>query len=222
MAAVAAGGVDVVLMDLHMPDMDCIAATRAIRALDGPAAAVAIVAATAGAMEHEVRRCLEAGMDAAVAKPIDPRALFRTLARVLGPLGAEPDAADADDPTALLEAGEAAFEPAVYDALAEQLGAEFAMELVAAFEAAAYEALAALADARAAGDAAAMAHAAHGLKSAAGSIGLRAAWRGARRLEDAAGAGHIDEASAGCESLPDAVEQGLAALRAHTRRTAAE
>ncbi len=221
-AAVAAGGVDVVLMDLHMPEMDGIAATRAIRGLDGPAAAVAIVAATAGAMEHEVRRCLEAGMDAAVAKPIDPRALFRTLALVLGPLEAEPEAEDDDDPTALLEAGDGPFEPAVYDALAEQLGADTADELVAAFEEAASEALETIATARAAGDAAGMADAAHGLKSAAGSIGLRTAWRWAQTVEDAAGAGHTELAAAGCDLLPAAVEQGLAALRAHTRRTAAE
>jgi len=220
--AVAAGGVDVVLMDLHMPEMDGIAATRAIRGLDGPAAAVPIVAATAGAMEHEVRRCLEAGMDAAVAKPIDPRALFRTLARVLGPIDAEPEAVDDDDPTALLEAGDGPFESAVYDALAEQLGADTADELVAAFEEAAGEALAAIAAARDAGDAAGMADAAHGLKSAAGSIGLRTAWRRARTVEDAAGAGHADAAAAGCDLLPAAIEQGLTALRAHTRRTAAE
>ncbi len=233
-AAVAAGGVDLVLMDLHMPEMDGIAATRAIRALDGPAALVPVVAATAGAMEHEVRACLEAGMDAAVAKPIDPRALFRTLVRVVSAApGSEPDRADGplddlvgdpvdDDPTALLEAGTEPFEPAVYRALAEQLGDEMAVELVAAFEATAAEAFAAIAAAREAGDLAAIADAAHGLKSAAGSIGLRTAWRGARMVEEAALAGHIQETVAGCDVLPDAVDRGLAGLRAAVRRDAAE
>jgi len=213
--AVAAGGIDVVLMDLHMPELDGIAATRAIRALDGPAAMVPIVAATAGAMEHEVRACLEAGMDAAVAKPIDPRALFRTLARVLEAGAGDLPEAEEGDPTALLEAGDGPFEPAVYDALADQLGADMAAELVAAFEETARDALAALAAARSAGDAAAAADAAHGLKGAAGSIGLRAAWRCARMVEQAAASGHMQDAVGGIEDLPAAVEQGLAALRQH-------
>ena len=188
LAAVAAGGVDLVLMDLHMPEMDGIAATRAIRALDGPASLVPVVAATAGAMEHEVRACLAAGMDAAVAKPIDPRALFRTLARVMAtaPVGMDDNLAGEGDPTALLESGSEPFEPAVYHALADQLGDEMAGELVAAFEETAVEALAAFAAARDAGDLAAIASTAHGLKSAAGSIGLRTAWRSARMVEEAA------------------------------------
>jgi len=227
-AAVAAGGVDLVLMDLHMPEMDGIAATRAIRDLDGPVAGVPIVASTAGAMEHEVRACLEAGMDAAVAKPIDPGALFRTLARVMVTAPgidedmSEDGMAEDGDPTALLEAGSEPFEPAVYAALAEQLGDEMAGELVVAFEETAAEALAAIAAARDVGEMPAIADAAHGLKSAAGSIGLRAAWRCARMVEEAALAGHMQDTDAGCEALPDAVAQGLAALRATVRRNTAE
>ncbi|MEQ9335006.1 ATP-binding protein [Thalassobaculum sp.] len=223
-AAVAAGGVDLVLMDLHMPELDGIAATRAIRALDGPASLVPVVAATAGAMEHEVRACLAAGMDAAVAKPIDPRALFRTLARVMAtaPVETDDELAEEGDPTALLETGNEPFEPAVYLALADQLGDEMTGELVAAFEETAAEALAAIAVARDAGDLPAIADTAHGLKSAAGSIGLRTAWRSARMVEEAALAGHMDDTHAGCEALPAAIDQGLTALRAAARRSAAE
>ncbi|GHD49403.1 hypothetical protein GCM10017083_21630 [Thalassobaculum fulvum] len=226
-AAVAAGGVDLVLMDLHMPEMDGVAATRAIRALDPPLSAVPVVAATAGAMEHEVRACLDAGMDAAVAKPIDPRALFRTLARAVstvpepedGP-GSEP--LDDGDPTALLEAGSDPFEPAVYRALADQLGAEMAEELVGAFEETARDALAAFEAGRDGGDPAAIGDAAHGLKSAAGSIGLRGVWSWARTVEEAVASGHMQDAAAGCDALPAAIAEGLAALRASVRRTAAE
>ncbi|EDP66038.1 Signal transduction histidine kinase [alpha proteobacterium BAL199] len=221
-AAVAAGGVDVVLMDLHMPELDGIGATKAIRALDGALASVPIVAATAGAMEHEVRACLNAGMDATVAKPIDPRALFRTLARVVADAATQVDEFGEPDPVALLEAGTGAFEPAIYDALAEQLGVEMVQELVMAFEETAREALTAMAAARDGSEAGHMLDAAHGLKSAAGSIGLRTAWRAASAVEEAASAGHMQEAVAGCEALPVAVEQGLAALRAHALRTAAE
>ncbi|MEQ8396886.1 ATP-binding protein [Thalassobaculum sp.] len=221
-AAVAAGGVDVVLMDLHMPEMDGIGATRAIRALYGALASVPIVAATAGAMEHEVQACLDAGMDAAVAKPIDPRVLFRTLARVVADAGMQAEELDEPDPVSLLEAGTGAFEPAIYDALAEQLGTEMVQELVIAFEDTAREALAAMAAAQGNEDIREMLDAAHGLKSAAGSIGLRTAWQAASAVEEAASTGHMQEAVTGCESLPTAVEQGLAALRAHALRTAAE
>jgi len=232
-AAVAAGGVDVVLMDLHMPEMDGITATRAIRALEGPAAATPILAATAGAMAHEVQACLDAGMNEAVAKPIDPGALFRAMARVTGAAGSAVPAAmdeavfeiDPDDeepdPTALLEAGDAPFEPLVYDALADQLGAEMADELVAAFEDSATDALAAIGAARQADDVDGIADAAHGLKSAAGSLGLREVWRLARAVEESAGLGHMQDAAAGCEAMPAAVRTGLAALRGHAGRNAA-
>ena len=219
-AAVAAGGVDLVLMDLHMPEIDGIAATRAIRALDLPFSAVPVVAATAGAMEHEVQACLDAGMDAAVAKPIDPRALFRTLARVVStvPEQADDEPLDDGDPTALLEAGSAPFEPAIYRALADQLGDEMAEELVAAFEETARDALAVFDT----GDPAGIGDAAHGLKSAAGSIGLRGVWSWARKVEEAVASGHMQDAAAGCDALPSAIEDGLAALRAAIRRTATE
>ena len=71
---------DAVLMDLQMPKMDGIEATRRIRA-DARFAALPIIAMTAHAMLAERTRCIEAGMVDHVAKPIDPRALFETLAR---------------------------------------------------------------------------------------------------------------------------------------------
>lgn len=70
---------DVVFMDLQMPDMDGFTATRHIRAqprLQG----VPIIAMTAHALVEERQRCLDAGMNDHVSKPIDPDALFATLA----------------------------------------------------------------------------------------------------------------------------------------------
>jgi len=68
-AAVQRGRYDVVLMDLHMPEMDGFEATRAIRALPGSAARVPIVALTANAFPDDIERCRSAGMDAHLGKP---------------------------------------------------------------------------------------------------------------------------------------------------------
>jgi CheY-like chemotaxis protein/HPt (histidine-containing phosphotransfer) domain-containing protein len=72
---------DVVLMDLQMPGMDGFTATRLVRA-QPHLQKVPIIAMTAHVMADEVQRCLEAGMNDHVSKPIDPEALFATLARL--------------------------------------------------------------------------------------------------------------------------------------------
>ena len=74
---------DIVLMDLAMPEMDGLTATQTIRALGGSKGAIPIVAVTAEAMPEQVRRCLAAGMDAHVAKPIRPDVLYAVIEEVL-------------------------------------------------------------------------------------------------------------------------------------------
>jgi len=69
---------DVVLMDMQMPEMDGMHATRVIRRLPH-AMHLPIIAMTAGAMEEDKQECLAAGMNAHVAKPIDPKQLVHTL-----------------------------------------------------------------------------------------------------------------------------------------------
>ncbi|MBW8864808.1 MAG: response regulator [Verrucomicrobia bacterium] len=71
---------DLVLMDLQMPEMDGYAATAAIRA-NPSCATLPILAMTAHVMAEERALCLKAGMNAHIAKPIDPDLLFDTLAR---------------------------------------------------------------------------------------------------------------------------------------------
>jgi len=90
--AARAGGFDLVLMDVHMPGMDGLAATRAIRALGGVAGAVPIVALTADVRPDQVTRCREAGMDDYVSKPIHREQLLAAVARALEP-AVEEDAA---------------------------------------------------------------------------------------------------------------------------------
>ncbi|MBP6013826.1 MAG: response regulator [Alphaproteobacteria bacterium] len=70
---------DVVLMDVHMPEMDGLSATRAIRGLAGEAARLPIVALTANAFNHDIEECRAAGMTAHVSKPFRTEDLLLAL-----------------------------------------------------------------------------------------------------------------------------------------------
>ena len=70
---------DAVLMDIQMPEMNGLEATRAIRALGGGFASLPIIAMSANAYDEDVRDCLEAGMNAHVPKPFDPDELIRLI-----------------------------------------------------------------------------------------------------------------------------------------------
>ncbi|HYD55599.1 MAG TPA: response regulator [Burkholderiales bacterium] len=80
---------DLILMDVQMPNMDGLEATRRIRA-DPAYAGAPIVAMTAHAMAEERERCIQEGMVDHITKPIDPQTMFRTIARWLDPAGAPP------------------------------------------------------------------------------------------------------------------------------------
>ena len=74
---------DLVLMDLHMPNLDGIAATRAIREGEqGSGRHLPIIAMTAAAMREDRDRCLDAGMDAYLSKPVKARELSRAIAEL--------------------------------------------------------------------------------------------------------------------------------------------
>jgi len=78
------GDYALVLMDLHMPVLDGLDATRAIRGLPGKES-LPILAMTASAFADDRRRCLDAGMNDHIAKPVQPEALFAALLRWLAP-----------------------------------------------------------------------------------------------------------------------------------------
>jgi|GEM_PF-1172123 len=78
---------ELVLMNIQMPVMDGLEATRRIRALDGRFAALPIIAMTAHALSGDSDKSLVAGMNGHVTKPIDPDLLFKTLAQWITPSG---------------------------------------------------------------------------------------------------------------------------------------
>ena len=88
--ALRGGGFDVVIMDIQMPDMDGLEATRRIRAGEAgrAVAQVPIVAMTAHAMKGDRDRFIDAGMDAYIAKPMDPDHLAEVLAGLAAARGA--------------------------------------------------------------------------------------------------------------------------------------
>jgi len=81
-----AGYYDAILMDMRMPEMDGLEATRTIRAMDREdAREIPIIALTANAFDEDVQRSLQAGLNAHLSKPVQPEALFETLESLIRP-----------------------------------------------------------------------------------------------------------------------------------------
>ncbi len=82
------GFYDVILMDMRMPEMDGLEATRRIRAMNRcDAGTIPIVALTANAFDEDVQRSMQAGLNAHLSKPVEPDVLFRTLEGLLEETG---------------------------------------------------------------------------------------------------------------------------------------
>ena len=78
------GTFSAILMDLRMPVLDGFAATREIRGLGrADSKTIPVIAMTADAFEDDVQKCLDAGMNDHIAKPVEPKVLFATLAKYL-------------------------------------------------------------------------------------------------------------------------------------------
>ena len=79
------GYYDAILMDVRMPLMDGLAATKAIRASSHPnAKTIPVIALTSNYFDEDVQRSLEAGMNAHLEKPVEPEQIYRTLAELIG------------------------------------------------------------------------------------------------------------------------------------------
>jgi two-component system, sensor histidine kinase and response regulator len=181
---------DVVLMDLQMPEMDGYQATARIRS-DLRMATLPIIAMTAHATIEERQRCLAAGMNDHVAKPIDPANLFDTVARFVTPADdAAPIGARADVPAAvsLQEIPSADLPPIAgldtADGLARVGGnRKLYRRLLRQFVDEQAATAAQVSDACASGDIALAERLAHTLKGVAGNIGAAQVGRAAGALE---------------------------------------
>jgi signal transduction histidine kinase/DNA-binding response OmpR family regulator len=176
---------DLLLMDVQMPEMDGLETTASIRAREREQGGhVPIVAMTAHAMESDRERCLQAGMDGYLTKPVRPRELFETIARLIphrADIGAErPQETAAND---------------VFDRaslLARIDGDETLLqELIGLFLEDAPQRLDHLRDALVDDDPQQLERIAHTLKGAAGNVCAHRTFEAAKRLERLAKMGDV-------------------------------
>jgi two-component system sensor histidine kinase/response regulator len=186
---------DLILMDVQMPNMsgfECAGAIRRVEKLNGRH--LPIIAMTAHAMAGDRERCLEAGMDDYVCKPVNPTALFEAIDRVIsgGPR------AQADAPVV---AGEGkVFDPQI--ALERIDGdRELLVEVAELFRRDCPKILDEIREAIARGDAKTLEREAHKLKGALGALGAPAASEAAQNLEQLGSREDIIAAAAACSLL---------------------
>jgi PAS domain S-box-containing protein len=180
-AAMRAGDYDVVLMDIQMPVLDGIEATRHIRALPPPKNAVPIIAVTAHAMTGAREEYLASGMDGYLSKPLDPSALLRTLEAYSGSAQSPAAPAAAEPETAL----DAAFDIDTVASLEKYLPASSVRELLAMFVDQIAGQIGPIRDAAAGSDFETLGREAHSLAGSAGNIGASRLSQLARELEAA-------------------------------------
>jgi len=222
---------DLVLMDVQMPEMDGLAATAAIRTYERATGAhVPIVAMTANAMHGDRERCLAAGMDDYVAKPIRARDLMARIEAVVGasaaaragggtmsqPANEQPSQ---PAPRELPDGAGSAVEtraPMALDIALDAVGGsrEGLRELADLFFQEAPALLTRIREALAAGDASALRHAAHTLKGAAAVFGADPTSDLARELEYRGRDEALDDAERDVARLQTEVDRLLTALRA--------
>ncbi|WP_237213768.1 ATP-binding protein [Falsiroseomonas oryziterrae] len=176
LAAAGQADYDVILMDVQMPGMDGLDATRHIRALPGRRGRVPVLAVTASALPEQIAACQAAGMDGHLSKPIDREALLAAITRLAAGQGAPPAA----------EAATAA-EPQLVDAaalagLGGDLGAS-ADAVIAAFMTELRTVTVMLGAAGIADDAARLRTLAHRLLGAARTLGARRLARATETLQ---------------------------------------
>ena len=187
---------DLVLMDVQMPEMGGIEATQIIREKENSSGAhVRIVAMTAHAMRGDRERCLEAGMDGYLAKPLDPRTFIQTVETIATPPIASKLGTESKNAANLATSADAS-STASFDAstlLARFDGNKKLLQsLVKAFLEDLPKMMERIRDALKARNPAAIAESAHALKGSVGNFGRSAGFETARTLEMAGRKGTLE------------------------------
>ncbi len=209
---------DLILMDVNMPEMDGITATRKIRELGGDKARIPIVALTADAMKGDRERLLALGMDEYVSKPLERDKLLAILATygpdiTDGEAANRTPAAQACEPESI-EDEAVELDTAVMDNWQAFFSPEEFIDLVTTQVADARVSLQKLKDAAAAADQKELRSWAHNLKSGCGALGLIRVQAMAMKLEHACREGRSEEALAMVPTLVEVVVTGMAVFEA--------
>ena len=208
---------DLLLSDVQMPEMDGLEATRQILQRWPAGERPWIIAMTAEAMSGDRERCLAAGMNDYVAKPIRVDELVAAIKRT--PRRASGSSTRVADPSP-----DGLIDEAVLARLADGTGGDegFVSELIEQFVADAPRLLAAARAGLDAGDAEEVRRAAHTLKSNAATFGAHALAGRSRELEDAANRGALEGASEQVDAMGSELDLVLEALPAVWRKLSAE
>jgi CheY-like chemotaxis protein len=215
LAALAQANYDLVLMDCQLPDLDGCEATRLIRLQTTPVRnhAISIVAMTAHAMAEDREKCLAAGMNDYLSKPIEPGALERAVERwTQGAADTAPESAEPRTPNLPATAGcPAEFDPG--DLLERVSGnVRLAQRVTGRFLSDMPLQLAALSQAVLRADMKAVSLVAHSIKGAAANVGAPGVTETARRIEQQAKAGDLDGAGSMLPMLTASFENTREAL----------
>jgi HPt (histidine-containing phosphotransfer) domain-containing protein len=191
-------------MDIAMPEMDGLEATRTIRGLEGEPGRVPIVAMTAGAFDEDRQRCLEAGMNDFVSKPVARADLLKAVERWLDAVaGSESEGVNGTN------TGAGLLDDKVLHQLEEDVTSELFPGMIETFMAEVRRRLPDIEKAVEKGDTRAVGSEAHALKGAAGTFGASGLQAVALELEQAASEGRADIVGARLPSLLAAARDTL-------------
>ncbi|GAB2628296.1 hypothetical protein GCM10027270_14780 [Nocardioides ginkgobilobae] len=226
LAAWADGEWDAVLMDVQMPVLDGYAATRALREQEaerGTGRRTPVIAMTAAAVDGERERCLAAGMDDYLTKPVDPAALAATLSHWL-----EGTAVEHDTPTPDAGAGTAPEQEGLDTDRLDMLldldpgSTAYLDRAIGNFMRNSVTGMEDIRAAIAAGDATALRHSSHKLAGGALNLGVGYAGEAVRLIEAIADTGTTEGAEALLGQVEEALARGREALAAYQERYRAE